>query len=136
MPLVDRPLLDRWTRLIALRDRVLARIEPLRKHKKIGSSLQAKVILSASDAELALLQQYAGQLPMLFIVSSVDVRASTREHEAARSGQAVETTVEIERAPGVRCERCWRYVEAVSADPAWAGICERCQNALAETVNG
>jgi FPG/IleRS zinc finger protein len=36
----------------------------------------------------------------------------------------------------VKCERCWRYVPAVSSDPAWAGICERCQEALAETVNG
>jgi isoleucyl-tRNA synthetase len=44
--------------------------------------------------------------------------------------------VTIERAPGVKCERCWRYVNRVSNDPAWAGLCERCQEALAEPVNG
>ena len=44
--------------------------------------------------------------------------------------------VNIERAGGVKCERCWRYVPAVSSDPAWAGLCERCQDALAEPVNG
>jgi hypothetical protein len=27
-------------------------------------------------------------------------------------------------------------VRAVSTDPAWAGLCDRCQDALAETVNG
>jgi len=27
-------------------------------------------------------------------------------------------------------------VPAVSTDPAFAGLCERCQDALAETVNG
>ena len=42
----------------------------------------------------------------------------------------------IERATGVKCDRCWRYVPAVSTDPAWAGLCDRCQDALAETVNG
>jgi len=31
----------------------------------------------------------------------------------------------------VKCERCWRYVAAVSSEPAWAGLCERCRQALA-----
>ncbi|MFL6281133.1 MAG: isoleucine--tRNA ligase, partial [Vicinamibacterales bacterium] len=37
-PLVDRGLLDRWQRLMEVRERVLAEIEPLRKDKRIGSS--------------------------------------------------------------------------------------------------
>ena len=32
----------------------------------------------------------------------------------------------------MKCERCWRYVTEVSSDPASAGLCERCQDALAE----
>ena len=44
--------------------------------------------------------------------------------------------VTIERAAGVKCERCWRIVPAVSTEPASAGLCERCQGALAEMVNG
>ena len=43
--LVDPPLVERWNALMALRERVLAEIEPLRKNKQIGSSLQAKVVL-------------------------------------------------------------------------------------------
>jgi len=39
--------------------------------------------------------------------------------------------VTIERAGGIRCDRCWRYVDKVSTDPASAGLCERCQDALA-----
>ena len=42
----------------------------------------------------------------------------------------------IERASGVKCDRCWRYVPVVSTDPELAGLCERCQDALAEPVNG
>src|SRR5206468_5331576 len=42
----DPTLLEEWTKLMAIREVVLAEIEPLRKSKQIGSSLQAKVVLS------------------------------------------------------------------------------------------
>ncbi|MQA28911.1 MAG: isoleucine--tRNA ligase [Luteitalea sp.] len=131
--LCDRGLLERWTTLTALRERVLAEIEPLRKDKHIGSSLQAKVVLSVTVPELAALEPYAAQLPMLFIVSEVELRPAPADVEA--HGE-VEPRVRIERAGGVKCERCWRYVPAVSTDPAWAGLCERCHDALAEPVHG
>ena len=72
--LADPAVIERWSRLIALRDRVLAEIEPLRKNKQIGSSLQARVVLSAPEAELAFLRSYERDLPMLFIVSEVELR--------------------------------------------------------------
>jgi isoleucyl-tRNA synthetase len=131
--LVDRDLLDRWARLIDLREQVLAEIEPLRKDKRIGSSLQAKAVVSATEAELAFLERYARQLPMLFIVSEVELRPAPTDVEAHTEARP---RVAIERASGVKCERCWRYVPAVSSDPAWAGLCDRCQEALAEPVNG
>jgi len=122
--LYDPDRLERWARLIALREQVVAEIEPLRQKKVIGSSLQAKVILSVPAGDLAFLQQQALELPTLFIVSDVELRPSGSD----------ERTVLIERAGGVKCERCWRYVASVSADPAWAGLCDRCQDALAAHV--
>jgi isoleucyl-tRNA synthetase len=129
----DPALVERWNTLVALREQVLAEIEPLRKNKQIGSSLQAKVVISATAAELPLLERYARQLPMLFIVSEVDVRPAPVDVNADAEARP---RVTIERATGVKCERCWRYVPAVSTEPASAGLCERCQDALAETVNG
>src|SRR4051812_5133686 len=131
--LADPALVERWNTLVALRERVLAEIEPLRKNKQIGSSLQARVVVSATTKELVLLEQYAKQLPMLFIVSEVELRAAPTDVEAA--GEAM-PRVTIERASGVKCERCWRIVPSVATDPAIAGLCDRCQEALAETVNG
>jgi isoleucyl-tRNA synthetase len=124
----NRELLDRWSRLTRLRERVVAEIEPLRKDKQIGSSLQAKVVLRAGDGDLAFLEAYSEQLPMLFIVSEVELRAANGSSEP-RS----DTQVEIGRATGVKCERCWRYVPRISQAPEWAGLCERCQHALAGT---
>jgi isoleucyl-tRNA synthetase len=117
--LIDRPLLETWKRLLDIRSTVNTALEALRQSKQIGNSLQAKVTLRASGDDLALLQRYQPQLPMLFIVSDVSV-------EPGESG------VTVDRAAGVKCERCWRYVSTMSTDPAQPGICDRCQDALAE----
>jgi isoleucyl-tRNA synthetase len=130
--LLDDALVDRWNRLAALRERVLARIEPLRKDKLIGSSLQARVVLSGTPADLAWLAPHAAELPMLFIVSDVALETSS----AGRDGDGESLRIAIERTEGVKCERCWRYVRSVSEDPAWTGLCDRCQHALAEQVHG
>jgi isoleucyl-tRNA synthetase len=118
----DPELTAPWEQLIELRDRVLAEIEPLRKDKQIGSSLQAKVVLTGGGVEMERLNAHADELAMLFIVSEVELRAA--------SDSAVRIT--IEKAGGVKCERCWRYVPTVSSDPVRPGICDRCQNALPE----
>jgi isoleucyl-tRNA synthetase len=131
--MADRGLLERWERLVSLRERVLAEIEPLRKEKQIGSSLQARVVLSANEKELSFLEAYASQLPMLFIVSEVVLRPAPTDVEAHEEAAA---RVTIERAGGVKCERCWRYVPGVSSEPEWAGLCPRCQSALAEPTHG
>ena len=124
--LVDRSLLDRWATLASLRERVLAEIEPLRKNKQIGSSLQAKVVLSSSNGNLSFLSRHASLLPMLFIVSEVEIRTASTD-----DGESSTPRITIERAGGVKCDRCWRYVPTVSTKAEWAGLCERCQDALA-----
>jgi isoleucyl-tRNA synthetase len=121
----DQELVTVWERLIEVRDRVLAEIEPLRKNKQIGSSLQAKVVLSGGDDTMRLLGAHADELPMLFIVSEVSLQPT--------SGAPLQVT--IEKTGGLKCERCWRYVPRVSTDGGHSGICERCQDAMAEAVN-
>jgi isoleucyl-tRNA synthetase len=122
----DSALAERWNQLIGVRDLVLAEIEPLRKGKQIGSSLQAKVIIEAPAPLFDVLERQRRELPMLFIVSDVELRRA----------QGDRIVIVIERAGGVKCERCWRYVASVSKEPEWAGLCDRCQDALAETIHG
>jgi isoleucyl-tRNA synthetase len=129
----NEPLVERWTTLTSLRERVLAEIEPLRKDKVIGSSLQARVVLAGSPSELAFLKPYTSDLPMLFIVSEVELRPAAG---IGPGGDGAAVQIAIERSAGVKCERCWRYVRELSSDPSWAGLCERCQDALAEPIHG
>ena len=58
----------------------------------------------------------------------------TQRGRAAADAAKPELGIVVGRASGVKCGRCWRYVSAVSTNPAQSGICERCQDALAETV--
>jgi isoleucyl-tRNA synthetase len=126
--LADRDLQDRWARLMAVRDDVNAALEEQRKAKVIGNSLSAKVRIAARGAIGTLLEQYRAQLPTLFIVSDVALDVGAADAQDA-------VRVVVERAPGVKCERCWRYVPAVTTEPDRAGICDRCVEALAEPVN-
>jgi isoleucyl-tRNA synthetase len=123
---IDEALVDRWTRLIAVRDAVNTALEAQRQAKAIGTALEAKVVLEARGDTLALLQANAAQLPMLFIVSEAEV--------AAAEAGAPELTVRVLRSDGAKCVRCWRYVHDLSTDPAFAGLCGRCVDAVAELV--
>ncbi len=116
--LVDKRALEVWKRLLDIRGTVNASLEALRQSKQIGNSLQARVVISAAGDDLALLQEFREHLPMLFIVSDVDIEPG-------------ELAVRVERATGVKCERCWRYVPAVSGGSR-PGICERCEDALGD----
>jgi len=126
--LVNRELVDRWSRLLAVRDEVNAALEEQRKTKVIGNSLTAKVGVSAQGAIGVLLEQHRQLLPTLFIVS--DVTLDVGPQDAPDS-----VRVTVERATGVKCDRCWRYVDRVTTEPDRAGICDRCVEALAEPVN-
>src|SRR5207244_1242187 len=89
----DAPLTATWDQLIKVRDRVLGEIEPLRKDKQIGSSLQAKVVLSGGGEEMALLEAHAHELPMLFIVSEVELRRKIESTRLNSSHQIISYAV-------------------------------------------
>jgi isoleucyl-tRNA synthetase len=117
-----------WDRLMAVRDQVNAALEEKRKNKIIGNSLGASVLLTATGPISALLEQYREQLPTLFIVSDLTLNLG----DATGADQV---RVDVGKASGVKCERCWRYVPSVRTEPDWSGICDRCVGALAEPVN-
>ncbi len=116
----DPALLATWDRLLAIRDEVNRALETARQAKVIGTSLGAAVTLRAGGETAALLRQHAADLPMLFIVSRVDVED--------RGDEGVEAVVA--RADGQKCERCWRIVPDVSNEPGTEGLCSRCIGAL------
>ena len=63
----DQQLIERWNRLIKMREVANAEIEKLRKQKVVGTSLEALVHVTAGGETLALLEQYREVLDTLFI---------------------------------------------------------------------
>ena len=93
---------ERWNGLRALRAEVTERIEPLRRDKIVGSSLEAEVwVPSNEDREL---------LQELFITSTVHQGdwkvAKTDKH---------------------KCGRCWRLLPEVNSD---GDLCDRCDEVV------
>lgn len=115
-------LASSWEQVFALRDEVLRALEAARNDKKIGSSLEAKVLLTTDAATTRLLLDYYQQLRYIFIVSQVEV------HEGTEFG------VEILKADGQKCERCWNYSVRVGDSEKYPTVCERCADALDEIL--
>lgn len=121
---LDEGLVARWQRLLAIRDEVNRALETARQQKRIGNSLMARVRLHVGGDDAGLLERHRDDLPMLFITSQVEVQ----------SGGSGPLGVEVELAEGTRCDRCWRYVTELSSAQGRAGICTRCDDALAEAA--
>jgi isoleucyl-tRNA synthetase len=113
-------LLSNWERIFAIRDDVLRSLEEARNAKQIGSSLEAKVILTTDHDTTRFLLDYYEQLRYIFIVSQVEV------HEGDKF------SIEIKKADGQKCERCWNYSVRVGEFEKYPTVCERCIEALSE----
>jgi isoleucyl-tRNA synthetase len=121
--LADQTLLKKWEDLLGVREQVNGALEQKRKNKVIGTSLGARVVLRASGPIAALLDGHRAELPMLLNVSDVSLTVVSTTGDSS-------VEVETEKAPGVKCARCWRFVPSVRTEPEWAGICDRCVEAL------
>ena len=111
-----------WTVLLRVRDEVLKALETERANKVIGGGLEAQVKLTASDLEYFVLQRHAEDLRYLFIVSAV-----TLEKSANDSGPV---GIQVSKADGKKCDRCWNYSTHVGEDEKHPTVCERCSAVL------
>ena len=78
-----------------------------------------------------MLAHYREFLPTLFGVSEVVLKPSSPQALESDGG----LQVEVGKAEGTKCDRCWRYVPEVSQEPDRTGLCSRCVEALAEPVS-
>jgi isoleucyl-tRNA synthetase len=123
----DAELLRRWAQLFDVRDEVLQALERERVAKVIGSSLEARVEISAAGDTYQLLKRYHDQLRYLFIVSQVDLVGF--DDQTITGGFHVSS---VRHAEGEKCERCWNYSTRVGESHRYPTACERCVEALAE----
>src|SRR6266404_4244305 len=114
-----------WTTLRSVRDEVLKALEEARNQKLIGTGLEARVSVTMPDPVYSLLKRYDGQLRYLFIVSAVILVQGSGNGTGG-------VHVEVKKAEGLKCERCWNYSTRVGEDKNYPTVCERCAAVLKE----
>jgi isoleucyl-tRNA synthetase len=115
-----------WKVLRGIREQVLKALEEARNQKLIGKALEAKVAVRATDPAYSLLVRYKDQLRYLFIVSEVTLQQVASGNGTGGVG------VQVSKADGKKCERCWNYSTRVGEDPEYPTVCERCSAVLKE----
>jgi isoleucyl-tRNA synthetase len=127
---VDSALLEKWNKLMKLRDDVNRALEVARNEKVIGKSLEAKVIIGDNDnfKPSEFLQQFS-DLEQLFITSQVEVTSNVENGTAYQYGD-----IRIEHAEGEKCERCWNYSTELGSVGDLDHLCPRCQEVVKTLV--
>ena len=123
----EESLLAEWEKLRAVRDAVLKSLEGVRQSGAIGNSLEAKIVIRASGETAALLRRHENDLRFIFIVSQVSVVDAPGTEDGPQ--------IEVLKADGSKCERCWNYSVKIGEDSAWPTLCERCIPAIQEITN-
>ncbi len=116
---LDNAAMDRWERIIQVRDGVNAALEAARNEKKVGKSLEAGISLTVPDSDAFLAEMDPGELADLLIVSQAEVKTGG------------ELAVSVSPAAGEKCERCWKHHLKVGEDKNHPALCPRCARVVA-----
>ncbi len=106
---------EKWSFIYAARESANKALEEARNNKVIGKSLEAKIIVKSSDEDYDRYVSLTKQLAEALIVSDFTVERSDGE-----------TSFEVVRAEGEKCERCWCYSKYVGTNHTHPTLCERC----------
>jgi isoleucyl-tRNA synthetase len=114
-----------WSTLLAVRTEVLKALEEARQSKLIGgANLEAQVTVTSSEPVFSVLSRYQDRLRYLFIVSAVTL-------VQGKSGNGTSgVSIQVSKADGKKCERCWNYSIHVGEDSVYPTVCERCSAVL------
>jgi len=111
---------DDMEKLLGVREKVLKELEKAREAKLIGNSLEASVTLKAPAAYATFLEVRKDDLATLFIVSAV----------AVEKGAGDDLAIEVTKAPGGKCERCWNFSTHVGTSADYPTFCARCEKVV------
>jgi isoleucyl-tRNA synthetase len=115
-------ILEDFAVVLGVRDVVTKALEEARGAKVVGKSQEAQVSLTVSpEAAETLSALPAGTLEELLIVAKVEL--------AVADGLPA-PQVEVTKAAGEKCPRCWNIRE-LGEDPAHPAVCARCAAVLA-----
>lgn len=117
---LESDVYQEWESLIAVRDKVLKEIELAREKKLVGNSLEARLTLHVDADQFVLLKKYERELSNLFIVSKVELKSVSDK----------EMIVDVKKAVGEKCQRCWNFSSYVGTSQSFPLFCKRCEDVV------
>ena len=118
----DEAFMAKWDKIHELRDAANKVLEAARAQKKIGKSLEAKVVLYAEGELYDFVSSVKELLPVVLIVSQVEVVNG----KGGESSDVAGLGIEVKNADGAKCERCWSFSDTVGQDAEHPTLCARC----------
>jgi isoleucyl-tRNA synthetase len=114
-------------------------LEEARNQGIIGHSLDAKVVLSNRNGDQIsvlsdLIRSDKNRTQDVLIVSQASVLSDSGavpgEPICTYNAESLNCRVNVSKADGGKCQRCWKYDVDVGKDPAYPDVCPRCAGVL------
>ncbi len=131
----NKDILEKWEKVKKLRKTVNTAIEIARNNKKLGSSLEANVILVTKEKNILELINDI-RMDNICIISSFKVVNSNENIDNdfvssfANKDQSMQ--IFVYKTKYEKCQRCWQFKEEVKYNE---GLCDRCRLVLRKNDN-
>ena len=118
-----------WAQILAIRSEVNKVLEQGRNDKVIGGALEAAVTLYADKDIAATLVKLENELRFVLLTSQASVKPLQEAPENVVQSDIQGLKIELAKAQGDKCPRCWHYT--VDNEPT-SHLCKRCE----ENIHG
>ena len=122
----------KWLEIIKIRKEANKVLEKARagENRIIGNSLDAKVFLHSTDANLEkFLKENKDRLELALIVSDLEI-VDSHDDTYEKGEELPELYTKVAHAEGEKCERCWKYSTEIGKDSDHPTLCPRCASVL------
>ena len=123
---LDHSALNKWDKLMLVRDEVNKAIEKMREDNKIGSSLEASVNLYANGNYYEDILSIKDELKFLLITSKASVKPFSERIDQALDTDVNDLKLDVEVLSAAKCIRCYHRHESIGEHAEHPEICERC----------
>jgi isoleucyl-tRNA synthetase len=118
-----------WAQILAIRSEVNKVLEQGRHDKVIGGSLEAAVTLYANSEIATALAKLENELRFVLLTSQANVKPLEDAPQQALQSDMQGLKIELAKAQGDKCPRCWHYT--IDNNPT-THLCKRCE----ENIHG
>ncbi|MDT8451235.1 MAG: isoleucine--tRNA ligase [Gammaproteobacteria bacterium] len=129
LPADEAMNMDFWQNILETRSAVGKQLESLRNENKIGSSLDAEVVLYCEGGLYNQLNQLEDELRFVLITSAARVEtlaSATDDCVAATLANGDIIKISAQPSPHPKCVRCWHHREDVGRHTEHPELCGRC----------